>query len=541
MDLPPFSQTSAEPGKPPEPSAPPDVPGFRPHTLLGRGAHGEVWQAEDLITGEEVALKIGRRSTPFEGPDGLEHEIALLSRIEHPHIVRMRRVVDLPDDKVALVLDLAAGGSLAALVAARGTLPPGEVVTVIVPIVAALEHLHQSGLVHGDVSPGNILFGADGCPRLGDLGVAQMFGDRNEDIWNTPGFADPLVLESVGPVSAAMRQAADVRALAASSWFALTGRAPSGMRGENEAEHAVVPAVEGDVSLGPAYPAQDRALREVLATCLSPDPGQRPGLAEFADLAWQAAHPAPIRLARVPTEPPMQMLTTRRVAPRAVAESPKHPAPVREPTRRTVPVSRLVMLLLAVGMVGALTAGFGWRLLRSATDVSATVGDMRKDASVTPVTPVTDAVAEKGQEPFGPAEALGPELTEALERIGQVRSQAFARVSEGDLSRADEAGSPAHRSDEALLKRLKANGYRLEKVRYRIGRVEVVRIRGRTAVVRAEVSTSGHQQVRNDGATAEDVPASGPAPMVFTLRALGNAGEGSGRWRVRDVQAAEEK
>src|SRR3954447_21434499 len=91
------------------PATAPVVPGFAARTLLGFGTHGEVWLADDLSAGGAVALKIGRRSAP---PGSTGQETALLCRIDHPHIVRLRRVVPLPAGEIALVLDLASGGSL---------------------------------------------------------------------------------------------------------------------------------------------------------------------------------------------------------------------------------------------------------------------------------------------------------------------------------------------------------------------------------------------------------------------------------------------
>src|SRR5689334_1452534 len=104
------------------PASAPHVPGFAARTLLGSGTHGEVWLADDLSTGGTVALKIGRfpaenrASASGDPPDrGPEHETAMLCRIDHPHIVRLQRVVPLPAGGLAMVLDLASGGSLASL------------------------------------------------------------------------------------------------------------------------------------------------------------------------------------------------------------------------------------------------------------------------------------------------------------------------------------------------------------------------------------------------------------------------------------------
>ena len=78
---------------------------------------------------------------------------------------------------LGLVLDYAPGGSLAELMASRGSLGAGETVTVLTPVAQALAYLHGHGFTHGDVSPGNVLFTAHGKPLLADLGVARMVAD----------------------------------------------------------------------------------------------------------------------------------------------------------------------------------------------------------------------------------------------------------------------------------------------------------------------------------------------------------------------------
>jgi protein kinase-like protein/pentapeptide repeat protein len=289
------------------PAAAPQVPGFVARTLLGFGTHGEVWSADDLTTGDQVALKIGRQvsAVPFGASvdPSTQHETALLCRIDHPHIVRLQRVVPLADGGLAMVLDLAAGGSLASLVAARGRLDPGEVSTLLVPLAAALDHLHRRGVVHGDLAPGNVLFTADGRPQLGDLGVARVLGTRTEAAWATPGFTDPALVVPDG--DELDLRAADLWGLAAIGWFALTGRPPE---------------PTGCAAPDQTAPAGASALGELLAQCLAPVPAQRPSLTEVADLAWQAARPVPVRLVNPQTAsdagaglPPLSGRATRPV------------------------------------------------------------------------------------------------------------------------------------------------------------------------------------------------------------------------------------
>ena len=122
--------------------------------------------------------------------------------------------------RVALVLELLAGGSLAGLLARRGRLRPGEVVTAIAPVAAALAHAHGNGVVHGDLSPGNIVFTAEGRPVLTDLGVARVLGEAAA-AEVTPPYVDPTVARGGAP-----GPASDVFGVAAAAFHALTGIAP---------------------------------------------------------------------------------------------------------------------------------------------------------------------------------------------------------------------------------------------------------------------------------------------------------------------------
>src|SRR5690349_4551912 len=104
--------------------APPAVPGLLLDRRLVAGRYGEVWRALDLGAVRTVAVQLGR---PAGAAGAAAREAALLRRIEHENVARLRSVLDLPDGRRAVVLDLVPGVDLAALVARRGPLPTGEV------------------------------------------------------------------------------------------------------------------------------------------------------------------------------------------------------------------------------------------------------------------------------------------------------------------------------------------------------------------------------------------------------------------------------
>jgi eukaryotic-like serine/threonine-protein kinase len=196
----------------------PQVPGHRVESVLGRGASGTVWQGRDAM-GRAVAIKVPHELGWLADEEATRTEAHVLMAVRHEHLVTLRDVVTMADDRVALVFDLVTGASLGGTVGARGRLRPGETVTVVTPLCEAVEALHGAGGLHGDVSPSNVMLTAAGKPLLLDLGAARLAaGPVDAPVHGTPGFVAPEVRQGFAPT-----EASDVFSLGALAWFCLTG------------------------------------------------------------------------------------------------------------------------------------------------------------------------------------------------------------------------------------------------------------------------------------------------------------------------------
>lgn len=272
----------------PSPSAAPVVPGYVLEELLGRGGSGQVWRARPRSGGPPVAVKVLVRGDP----ERQEREAGLLGELDHPHLVRLHHVVrrEVRDGpaQVTLVLDLLAGGSLASLLARRGRLRPGEVVTTVAPVAAALAHAHERGVVHGDLSPGNVVFTAEGRPVLTDLGTARLVGDTaRAEV--TPAYVDPVVARGGAP-----GPASDVFGVAAAAFHALTGVAP--WNAADPAGTLAVAATGALPDLALLAPDAPEELVRVVLRGLSAEPHLRGSAAAFALDLRHSCRPEPVRL-----------------------------------------------------------------------------------------------------------------------------------------------------------------------------------------------------------------------------------------------------
>lgn len=255
----------------------PQVPGYELGALLARGGTSEVWAGVALDGGRRVAVKVVHAE--LDALEVASREAAVSARSASAHVVPVEACVPLPDGRVAVVMPHLLGGALDALVRARGHLSPGEVVTVLAPVASALGRLHDLGVVHGDVSPGNVLLDLDGRPLLADLGLGHVVGDVSPGVWGTDGYVAPEVLLGADP-----GPASDVYALGALGWLCLTGTVPGppGLRPELSELNLAGEGSEPVVS--------------ALATAVSAEPRDRPGAHELAWLLFAAAEPEPLRL-----------------------------------------------------------------------------------------------------------------------------------------------------------------------------------------------------------------------------------------------------
>ncbi|HZV24936.1 MAG TPA: serine/threonine-protein kinase, partial [Acidothermaceae bacterium] len=301
--------------------------GYDVEELAGFGGSGEVWRARDSSTGEVVALKRLRGDTSTAlSTEQLQREAALLATVRHDHIVALRSVVSTIEGLV-LVLDYAEGGSLAAVLGARGRLSAGEVVTIGAPLAQALSDIHARGLTHGDVTPGNIVFDGSGKPLLADLGVASLFGDRARPAGRTTGYADPAMATAEGP-----SPASDVHGLAAVCFHALAGVAPYS---------SVEPMVAQ--SLAPLVPDAPAALVAAIEAGLDPSPDARPDGAAFGRALFTSCSPVAVRLARGSQRVGATPAPSTHVMPgsvRSAAVSAEADAPSPSHFRRGGPVGR---------------------------------------------------------------------------------------------------------------------------------------------------------------------------------------------------------
>ena len=491
----------------------PGVPGFEVGDLLGAGGTSEVWQGVCVADGRRVALKVVRAQ-----PEALEaaaRESAVTSRLAAEHVLAVESCVPLDDGRTALVLPLMRGGSLARLVAARGHLSPGEVVTVLAPLAAALGRLHGAGVVHGDVSAGNVLLDLDGRPVLADLGLGRVVGEAPTPVWGTEGHLAPEILLGADP-----SPASDVYALGALGWLCLAGDVPGapGLR----------PALAEVSRAGPGA----APLAALVESAVSPRAHERPGADELACALFAAAAPEPLRL--VEGDDDVSAVTYRLRAAAGAADDPPPGPPRRHRVRRVLGVRtpRRRTVLATVCMVAARgTRGGGvGPTPRAAAPEPRPAGAAAVTAP--PVSPRPRAVAEapSAADPRADPAAPRQRAQELLEVLAADRATAWRTADLRHLAGAEAETGPMYARDAAGVAELARAGQRYDGLAYTVEQVVPVEAGARRAVLRARLGT-GAYDVRGSGASGGRPAQPGQEVLVDLVRT-------SDGWRIYDLRAA---
>lgn len=277
-----------------------------------------VWRAYDEVLGRQVAVKVlaaGLSADPgFR--DRIRREARAAAKLNHPNITNVFDYGETVDDKGEtqpfVVMELVEGQSLAQRLA-RGPLPWRQAVAICAEVAAALAAAHARGLVHRDVTPGNIMLTGTGA-KVVDFGISAVVGEASEtEIIGTPAYLAPERLKG-----AVAQAASDVYGLGMVLHRALAGGLPPAPLPPVPPELAAM--IGRCVATDPAARPDSRYLAGRLASLAG-----RPGLA----VAPVAAAPAvTVPTARPPDRGPSG---TRRMPPTGVA--PPVPPPTRQPKR----------------------------------------------------------------------------------------------------------------------------------------------------------------------------------------------------------------
>lgn len=543
----------------------PEVPGYVVGRLLGHGGTASVWLAREQRTGRDLALKCfhpapgGVPRGESLSQDEVQREIRILSVLDHQHLIKAHvalRLEGVPDAGTALVMDYAAGGSLAQLLAARGRLSAGETVTVLTPIAQALGYLHGNGFTHSDVSPGNVLFTGQGKPMLSDVGIARMVGEpgRTEST-GTPGFLDPAPVDAV---RAGLQPERDVYSVAALGWYCLTGEAPA-RTVDRPPLSLLVPEVPPE-------------LAAALESGLHEDRRLRPTASAFATAIYRSASPRPVDLAAAvhPTVIP-ELLTRRHVPPSSSPNRFREKAgslhrrlvtagwPSTRTTAHRLPFPDTSQPLLRGGKhAGTLpgAASFRRRVLRVVLPAAAVLAiagiwplagaglagslfaPAESPAGAVEAPAGTTAPAAESPDPAGDAgpvlaarqQAAATDPVRALPGLAALRDHAFRS---GKLELLDEVnadGSPAAAADREIGDRLRSSGLVLAGfTSFLSGVTAEDGATGARAVVRATSSTSLYEEKDAGGSVLATGAASAGRPLRLVLVSV------DGKWLISEI------
>jgi serine/threonine-protein kinase len=156
---------------------------FRLKRRIATGGMGEVWVARNEATQADVALKVLRRgdadrAEELQIEERFRHEARLSAMLSHRSIVKVFDLIEAPGGTLVLVMELLRGETLQRCLEKRGPREAAEAVAIITPVLSALGHAHERGIVHRDVTPSNIFLAVDPdghvTPKLVDFGIAKL-------------------------------------------------------------------------------------------------------------------------------------------------------------------------------------------------------------------------------------------------------------------------------------------------------------------------------------------------------------------------------
>ncbi|MFZ4573377.1 MAG: protein kinase domain-containing protein [Phycisphaerales bacterium] len=243
---------------------------------LGEGGIGAVYLARHVKLLTDVAVKC-LKPVGGRGADAavarFRREALLIAEVKHPNLIWIYDV----EERYGLhyiVMEYVDGESAEQRVARRGPLSPAEACTVALAVAEGLQAMHDRGVIHRDIKPGNILISKSGKVKLSDLGIAKTevgvhsFVSEADAIIGTPPYMAPEQFEGASEVV----PRTDLYALGATLFYLVTGRNAIDGKSIPQIMRQVIagfpPPSEWGVDLPPSF-------QRLVSVATAKDPNQR--------------------------------------------------------------------------------------------------------------------------------------------------------------------------------------------------------------------------------------------------------------------------
>jgi serine/threonine-protein kinase len=242
---------------------------------LGRGAMGVVYLGRHRRLDRPVAIK--ELPEAFGANPEMRHrfgvEARVLATLNHPHVVPVFDYVE-SAGVCLLVMEALPGGTVWERFTTSGLSMP-QACAVILATCSALEHAHGQGILHRDVKPENLMFGAADTVKVTDFGIAKVLGGSKTmatadgSVLGTPAYMAPEQAEG-----SELTAQVDVYATGTMLYEMLSGRLPFA-RGESMMAMLVARITHDPPPLRDLAPMVPAALADVVMSAIARDPAQR--------------------------------------------------------------------------------------------------------------------------------------------------------------------------------------------------------------------------------------------------------------------------
>ena len=259
---------------------------------LGEGGMSYVYQAQDMETGQSVAVKIliPRLSKDPASVERLRREATIATRLNHANVCPILRMGETSERLMYLVMPYLEGEPLSEHEARRGPFPVAEGIPLLVEVCQGLAHAHELQIIHRDLKPENVMLVPDSEAPNGFRAVVMDFGLAKERragpdvvkltatgiVLGTPEFMSPEQIRGK-PLDGR----SDVYALAILAFELFTGQLP--FTGKSAQETMIARLRGAPLPLRAVRAELPVKLEAVISKALAVDPADRH--ASMAELA----------------------------------------------------------------------------------------------------------------------------------------------------------------------------------------------------------------------------------------------------------------